>query len=185
MAGKFCVLRAGFSEQEALACEPGKRLSHRHLSRRQAKELLVAGDIVEFDLHPATLLPRFVWKRWDRARPLPGAPVILRNAGAAENHEVQRARRLLSDIASSSLPLSSVIAAERIVQLPVKIQGSTLFYRGDGGTSIQGKPILVKFGGRSPELMEIAREYLGWMRRSSRQRRELPYVYVDMKSMKV
>jgi hypothetical protein len=172
MSGKFCVLRSGFSEREALACEPGKRLSHRHLSRKQAKELLRMGDIVEFDLHPATLLPRFVWRQWDRAKPLPGSTVITRNAGAGEFHEINHARRVIANINSEPSAMESVTAGQRWVRLPIRSQDATLFYDGESNRKV-GRPIMVRFRARNPESLEIVRDYFEWTKRGSRAGSEL------------
>jgi hypothetical protein len=148
---RYCLLPQGFSEACATDCEH----RHRHLSSREVRELVAAGEIELHDVHPIRLTARFIERVHDTQKVNISANVIRAAAGVYKTHrgESKWARRKISEWGKENRAFSNLFS----VVLP------GVFWTEDGLTcnmkESTGTPVCVVFKPAVPEARAAAVDY--------------------------
>lgn len=122
MSKRYCLLPRGFSEACLADCER----RHRHLSSKEADELLASGKIEFLDVHPTRKTARYIEQPplYDTQKVDISANVIRAAAGAYRTHscESKAARRKVSALGKENREFARLLEPapdqSRTVELP-------------------------------------------------------------------
>jgi len=151
---RFCRLPQGFSQAIAQDCER----RHKHMSSREVRELQQSGEIEFFDLHPITLLPRFVDRVHGTQRTHLPAPIIQRGSGTHGSYEQAWAQEKIEDHGAEMRAFSRLYSETRWVALSRVIWNPEgIFVNCDPAP--KGSVVLVGLKPPTPEARYAASEY--------------------------
>jgi len=169
LSKKFCLLRQGFSEAEAVNCER----RHRHISLREVRELEDYGSIEFLDLHPISKRARYIEldaKRFPGFTQI-GRSTIAAAAGAYKIHrgEIKAAQTRIEEYGKENREFLGSGPREIVLPgLKWNDQGIVGHFASDGGPAWFeaqiGHPVKVILRPRIPEAKETA---LHWRRCTS------------------
>lgn len=183
MSRRFCRLPQGFSESCALDCER----RHSHMNTREVREAVDAGDVIFFDLHPITLLPRYIERSHGVQKTHISAAVIQNAAGAHRGKsgkyhwagagvKESAAREKVLAYGADNREFSSLIGHDRLVELhnfKWTDGGIEAGFPADGTKLPTRNLVRVRLRSRTPDGLEVAISYWRFLTMRSKTMRAL------------